>query len=100
MVAPQNVFANPDPVPNGNQAEGVIHAVIEKRIAAVLQDLATYKRMSLSNLLEETFLHTFEPLGDGVASPHTLSQLRYIQELKRKHGIDYDCHASYRFVER
>ena len=73
---------------------------IEKRIAAVLQDLATYKRMSLSSLLEETFLHTFEPLGDGVASPHTLSQLRYIQELKRKHGIDYDCHASYRFVER
>ena len=44
---------------------------VEKRIAAVLQDLATYKRMSLSSLLEETFLHTFEPLGDGVASPHT-----------------------------
>ena len=33
MVAPQNVFSNPDPVPNGNQAEGVIHAVIEKPIA-------------------------------------------------------------------
>jgi hypothetical protein len=25
---------------------------------------------------------------------------RYIQELKAKHGIDYDSHASYRFVER
>jgi catechol 2,3-dioxygenase-like lactoylglutathione lyase family enzyme len=73
---------------------------VEKRIAAVLRDLATYKRMSLSSLLEETFLHTFEPLDDGVASPHTKSQLRYIQELKRKHGVDYDCHASYRFVER
>ncbi|HKO55874.1 MAG TPA: VOC family protein [Thermoanaerobaculia bacterium] len=23
----------------------------------------------------------------------------YIQELKKKHGIDYDSHASYRFVE-
>ncbi len=33
MVAPQNVFSSPDPVPNGNQAEGVIHAVIEKPIA-------------------------------------------------------------------
>lgn len=41
-----------------------------------------------------------EPLGDGVASPHTRSQLRHIQLLKRKHGIDYDCHASDRFVER
>lgn len=48
----------------------------------------------------DVLLHTCEPLGDGVASPHTKSQLRYIQELKAKHGIDYDTHASYRFVER
>ena len=34
------------------------------------------------------------------ASPHTKSQLRYIQELKKKHGIDYDSHGSYRFVEK
>jgi catechol 2,3-dioxygenase-like lactoylglutathione lyase family enzyme len=73
---------------------------IEKRIAAVLHDLAAFKRMSLSSLLEETLLHTFEPLGDGVASPHTARDLRYIQELKQAHGIDYDCHASYRFTER
>jgi len=33
VVAPQNVFSSPDPVPNGNQAEGVIHAVIEKPIS-------------------------------------------------------------------
>ena len=26
--------------------------------------------------------------------------LRDIQKLKEKHGIDYDAHASYRFVER
>ena len=25
--------------------------------------------------------------------------LHYIQELKKKHGIGYDSHASYRFVE-
>jgi catechol 2,3-dioxygenase-like lactoylglutathione lyase family enzyme len=73
---------------------------LEKRLAALLQDLAEHKRMSLSSCLEEILLHTCEPLGDGVASPHTRSQLRYIQKLKAKHGIDYDCHASYRFVER
>lgn len=72
---------------------------LEKRLAALLQDLARHKRMSLSSCLEEILLHTNEPLGDGVASPHTKAQLRYIQELKKKHGIDYDCHASYRFVE-
>ena len=73
---------------------------LEKRLAALLQDLAEHKRMSLSSCLEEILLHTCEPLGDGVASPHTKSQLRYIQELKAKHGIDYDSHGSYRFVEK
>lgn len=73
---------------------------LEKRLAALLHDLARHKRMSLSSCLEEILLHTNEPLGDGVASPHTARQLRYIQELKVKHGIDYDSHASYRFVER
>jgi hypothetical protein len=72
---------------------------LEKRLAALLYDLAKYKRMSLTSCLEEILLHTNEPLGDGVASPHTRAQLRYIQELKKKHGIDYDSHASYRFVE-
>ena len=73
---------------------------LEKRLAALLHDLAEHKRMSLSSCLEEILLHTNEPLGDGVASPHTRRQLEYIQELKRKHGIDYDSHGSYRFVER
>ena len=73
---------------------------LEKRLAALLSDLAQYKRMSVDSCLEEILLHTCEPLGDGVASPHTRKQLRHIQLLKRKHGIDYDCHASYRFMER
>lgn len=73
---------------------------LEKRLAALLHDLAAHKRMSLTGCLEEILLHTCEPLGDGVASPHTRSQLRHIQELKAKHGVDYDCHASYRFIER
>ncbi|HEX5872374.1 MAG TPA: VOC family protein [Longimicrobium sp.] len=72
---------------------------LEERLAALLHDLAAHKRMTVGSLLEEILLHTNEPLGDGVASPHTKSQLRHIQELKTKHGIDYDSHASYRWVE-
>ncbi len=75
---------------------------LEKRLAALLTDLAAYKRTSVSSCLEEILLHTNEPLGDtgGVPSPHTKAQLRHIQELKKKHGIDYDSHGSYRFVEK
>jgi catechol 2,3-dioxygenase-like lactoylglutathione lyase family enzyme len=72
---------------------------LEKRLAALLEDLAAHKRMTVTSCLEEILLHTNEPFGDGVASPHTKGDLRYIQELKKKHGIDYDSHASYRFVE-
>lgn len=73
---------------------------LEKRLAALVHDLAAHKRMSVDSLLEEILLHTNEPLGDGVASPHTKPQLRYIQQLKARHGIDYDSHASYGWVER
>jgi uncharacterized glyoxalase superfamily protein PhnB len=68
---------------------------LEKRLAALLQDLAEHKRMSVSSCLEETLLHTLDGVG-----PHTRSQLTYIEKLKQKHGIDYDSHASYRFVEK
>jgi catechol 2,3-dioxygenase-like lactoylglutathione lyase family enzyme len=67
---------------------------LEKRLAALLQDLAKHKRMSVSSCLEEILLHT----NEGV-EPHTQTTVHYIQELKKKHGIDYDSHASYRFVE-
>jgi catechol 2,3-dioxygenase-like lactoylglutathione lyase family enzyme len=67
---------------------------LEKRLAALLQDLASHKRMSVNSCLEEMLLHTNEGVG-----PHTQTTLRYIQELKKKHGIDYDSHASYRFRE-
>jgi hypothetical protein len=72
---------------------------LEERLAALLADLARHKGMTVGECLEETLLHTFEPLGGGVASPHTPLQIAHIQELKRRHGIDYDCHASYRFTE-
>ena len=68
---------------------------LEKRLAALLQDLAAHKRMSVNSCLEEMILHT----NDGV-EPHTRTTLRYIAELKKKHHIDYDSHGSYRFVER
>jgi catechol 2,3-dioxygenase-like lactoylglutathione lyase family enzyme len=74
---------------------------LERRLAALLADLAAHKRMSVGETLEEMLLHSFEPLPEGgVASPHTDRTLAYIPELKRKHGIDYDCHASYRFAEK
>ena len=76
-----------------------VHVRLEKRLAALLEDLAKHKRMSVSSCLEEILLHTNEPLGDGIASPHTKRTIAYIQELKKKHGIDYDSHASYRFTE-
>jgi catechol 2,3-dioxygenase-like lactoylglutathione lyase family enzyme len=67
---------------------------IEKRLAALVQDLAAHKRMTVSSCLEEILLHT----NDGVG-PHTKSTLRFVADLKRKHGIDYDSHGSYRFIE-
>ena len=74
---------------------------IEERLAALMRDLAEHKNMSVGEMLEETLLHTFEKvLGEGVASPHTENTLSHIQALKRKHGIDNDNQASYRFVER
>jgi catechol 2,3-dioxygenase-like lactoylglutathione lyase family enzyme len=68
---------------------------LEKRLAALLQDLAAFKRMTINSCLEETLLHTLDGVG-----PHTKSDLRHIQKLKEKHGIDYDSHGSYRFKER
>jgi catechol 2,3-dioxygenase-like lactoylglutathione lyase family enzyme len=67
---------------------------LEKRLAALLEDLARHKRMSITSCLEEMLLHTNEGAG-----PHTQSTLQHINELKKRHGIDYDSHASYRFVE-
>jgi catechol 2,3-dioxygenase-like lactoylglutathione lyase family enzyme len=67
---------------------------LEKRLAALLRDLAVHKRMSIDSCLEETLLHTLDGVG-----PHTKGDLRHIEKLKQKHGIDYDSHGSYRFHE-
>ncbi len=68
---------------------------LEKRLAALMYDLAAYKRMSLSSCFEETLLHALVGVG-----PHDKTTLRRIERLREKHGIDYDSHGSYRFVER
>jgi predicted enzyme related to lactoylglutathione lyase len=78
-----------------------IEARIEERLAELMHDLARHKDMTLGEMLEEMVLHSFEKVpGGGVASPHTGRTLAQIEELKAKHGIEYDTHASYRFLER
>jgi hypothetical protein len=74
---------------------------LEKPLAALLNDLARHKRMSVGEVLEEAILHSFEQKeGGGVASPHSNGTHRYIEQLKATHGIDYDAHAAYRFVDK
>lgn len=73
---------------------------LERRLAALVRELAEHKGVTLDEFFEETLLHTFEEVeAGGVASPHTSSDLRLIVKLREEHGIDYDCHASYRFAE-
>lgn len=73
---------------------------IEKRLAGLLRDLAGESR-PLGEWLEDVILHTFEQVSSGgVASPYTRSTFARIEELKKVHGIDYDAHASFRFVEK
>lgn len=77
---------------------------LEKRLLALLGDLAEHKRLTLNETLEEIILHSFEKIPQGnsyiVASPHTEHTLDLIAELQKKHGIDYEVHDSYRFVEK
>jgi len=78
-----------------------VEARMEKRLAALLGDLAQHKNMTMGQMLEEMALHSFERMPDGdVASPHAERTFPLIRELKQKHGVDYDCHANYRFVEK
>ena len=73
---------------------------MEKRLLAVMQDLANHKGMVLAELLEEIALHSFEPLPEGgTTSPHSEADLKEIAILKEKHGLDYEAHDAYRFKE-
>jgi catechol 2,3-dioxygenase-like lactoylglutathione lyase family enzyme len=76
---------------------------MEERLAAVLAGLAQETNRSVGEVLEEVLLHSFEPLpgqvGEAVASPHAKATFHLIEGLKKKHGLDYDTHANYRFTE-
>ncbi|HEY3235222.1 MAG TPA: bleomycin resistance family protein [Polyangiaceae bacterium] len=77
---------------------------MESRLASVLEDLAAQTDRNVGELLEEIVLHSFERLeGEEeltTPSPHTAKTFRLIEALKKKHGIDYDTHANYGFVEK
>jgi catechol 2,3-dioxygenase-like lactoylglutathione lyase family enzyme len=80
-----------------------VEARLEERLANLVADLAKETDRTVGELLEEILLHSFEPVrgleGEAVASPHALKTFELIDRLKQRHGIDYDTHASYRFVE-
>jgi hypothetical protein len=67
---------------------------IEKQMLKVLKAVAEYGDQSLGELMEEIVLHAFE--GACAFGPETLTR---IAKLKEVYGMDYDVHASYRFVD-
>jgi hypothetical protein len=69
---------------------------MEKRMLKVLKAIAEYNDQTLGELLEEIVLHAFEGGGASAFGPKTLER---IAKLKEVYGMDYDAHASYRFVE-
>lgn len=76
-------------------------ARIETRLLAVIREVAACKNMTLGEMLEETLLHSFEVMPDGqAANPHTPETHRLIEQLREKHRLNFDAHASYRFVEK
>jgi hypothetical protein len=68
---------------------------MEKRMLKVLKAIAEYGDQSLGEQMEEIVLHAFE--GACAFGPETLER---IAKLKEVYGMDYDVHASYRFVDR
>ena len=80
-----------------------LSARVEERLANVLIDLARETDRTVGEVLEEIVLHSFEPVpgkeGAAVASPHKTETFALIEQLKRKHGIDYETHANYGFIE-
>lgn len=76
---------------------------MEKRMVKVLKGLAEFNGVSLGHLLENIVLHSFEPMpgeeGEWSASPHGKKALTAISDLKRVYGMDFDTHASHKFME-
>ena len=68
---------------------------MEKRLVKVLKGMAEYYDMTLGQLLEDIVLHSMN--GANAFLPASLEK---IAELKKVYGLDYDTHASYRFIEK
>lgn len=68
---------------------------MEKSMVKVLKALAEYWDMSFGQLLEDIVLHAF-------ARAHAFSEesVKLIETLKEVYGMNYDVHASYRFIEK
>src|SRR3954454_20385897 len=69
---------------------------MEKRLVKVLKAIAEYHEVSLGQLLEDIVLHAFEGGGANAFGPRSLEK---IAELKKVYELDYDTHASYRFID-
>ncbi len=76
---------------------------MEKRMVKVLKGLAEFDGITLGQLLEKIVLHSFEPVlgqeGEMSASPHGKKALAAIGDLKRIYGMDWDTHATRRFLD-
>ncbi|NNF29253.1 MAG: bleomycin resistance family protein [Gemmatimonadetes bacterium] len=72
---------------------------MEARLTAVLEGLARERGVTVGEVLEEIVLHSFEPYGGGVADPHGPKTHALISQLKEQAGLDYETHATRRFVE-
>ena len=68
---------------------------MEKRLVKVLKAVAESADLSLGQMLEEIVLHAFD--GVSTFGPTTRAK---IAQLKKVYDLDYDVHASFRFIER
>jgi hypothetical protein len=72
-----------------------VGARMEKSLVKVLKAVAEYADLSLGEMLEEIVLHAF----DGVSTFGPKARAK-ISQLKKVYELDYDVHASFRFIER
>ena len=68
---------------------------IEKRMLKILKALAELGDMTLGEVIEDIVLHAFE----GHSTFDAPDSLERVAALKMVYGMDYDVHASYRFLE-
>ena len=93
---PYELLRNVSKVPKVNVERVQTGLRMERRMLKVLKALAEYRDMTLGALVEEIVLHAFE----GLSTYDTPERLERVATLKRVYGMDYDIHASYRFVEK